>query len=290
MEEIRNGAVIGNDLFVRIKFIKPSLTKVEREIADYVLENSVEILNTNLAGLAEEIDCSQASILRFCKRLGIDGFPKLKLHISMSIRDYRESDTNEDIGKDDSIKQIMEKVFEFNMKTLRNTLELVSDDTEKALQAFLSANELYFFALGDAVIPCSSAQFQFSKIGIHVYVCIDPDVQLTYANMMTSKDVAICVSHSGRSKNVVEAMRVAKSRGATTICITKRERSPLTKICDIKLFTATVDTTTGKTAVARRIAEQAILESLFIGVYTKKNQGFMDKMLNNNKLLEINKF
>jgi RpiR family transcriptional regulator, carbohydrate utilization regulator len=289
MDEIKNGAVIGNDLFVRIRFIKPSLTKVEKKIADYILDNPVEILNMNLAELAEEIHCSQASTLRFCRRLGIDGFPKLKLHLSMSIRGFRESDTNEDIGKDDSIKQIMEKVFDFNMKILRNTLELVSDDTEKALQAFLSAQKLYFFALGDAVIPCSFAQFQFSKIGVHSYVCTDPDVQLTYASMTTADDVAIAISHSGRSKNVVEAMKVAKARGATTICITKRERSPLTKCCDIKLFTATVDTTTGKTAVARRIAEQAILESLFIGVYTKKNHGLMDKMLQNNKLLEINK-
>ena len=117
---------------------------------------------------------------------------------------------------------------------------------------------------------------QVSKVGIRCAVHIDADTQLVIASTMGKGDVAIALSYSGRSRTVVEAMRLAKENGATTICITKMEKSPLIKHCDIKLFTATTDVTIGKEIIARRIAEQAIMEALYLGLITKERSEYRE--------------
>ncbi|MEA5015461.1 MAG: MurR/RpiR family transcriptional regulator [Candidatus Limiplasma sp.] len=272
------------------RFLVPSLTKSEKKAAQLLLDDPGMILNLTLAEYAQKAQCSPASILRFCRRLGVDGFPEFKMHVLLALKDGESAPAyNHEISSSDSLDQILEKVFFYNIQALKDTLALVSKDHYKALKALAGAKSIQFFCLGDAAVPGQLACIKFQRLGIRCAVHIDADTQLVTASTMGKGDVAIALSYSGRSRTVVEAMRLAKESGATTICITKMDKSPLIKHCDIKLFTATTDVTVGKEIIARRIAEQAIMEALYLGLITKERPEYKENIKKTAKVLEFNK-
>lgn len=274
---------------VKTRFLLPSLTKAEQKAAVLLLEKPELVLELTLAGFAHAAGSSQASVLRFCQKLGLEGFSELKLHLSKELSVKQPYLTSQEVNLDESFAEIMEKVFLINIQTLQDTLTLNAQNCEEALNALLSASRVVFFGMGDALIPCYFADIKFKRLGINSQVHSDPDLQLTMASLLEPNDVAFAVSHSGRSRTIVEAMRLAKERKATTISITKYEKSPLTKVSDIMIFTATVDTTLGKEIIARRVAEQAILESLYLGLLAKKRQRYEENLKVTTEAIKFNK-
>jgi DNA-binding MurR/RpiR family transcriptional regulator len=74
------------------------------------------------------------------------------------------------------------------------------------------------------------------------------------------------ISHTGASRDVCDAMENAQNAGATTICITHRATSPITKVSNIKLFTAAKETAFGSDATSSRIAQLTIIDTLFASI------------------------
>ena len=171
---------------------------------------------------------------------------------------------SEDIKVSDDMKTILKKVYQSNVQMLSDTLVLADDENyEKALDALLKAREIHFF-------------------GVVM-------LQMMTAGNLTSEDVALAVSYEGRSRNVVEAMKIAKERGAVTISITKMNKSPLLRYTDISLFTAVNDLTVGRDKVTRRVSDQFILDALYLGYTTKINKGYKKQLQKIQTVIDCNK-
>ncbi|MGL5437565.1 MAG: MurR/RpiR family transcriptional regulator [Lachnospiraceae bacterium] len=262
-----------NDLLVRIRFLLPSLPRAEKAIAQELLENPEAITHMTLAEISRESGSSEASIIRFCKRMGHDGYSSLKEAFIRSIAEGTELQS-EGIDVSDDMETILKKVYQSNVQTLSDTLVLADEGYEKALCALLKARSIHFFGTGDAFAVCQLAFMKFSRLGLTCSAHSDVMLQLVTAGNLGSEDVAIAISYEGRSKNVVQAMKIAKEAGATTICITKMNKSPLMKYIDISLFIAVNDLTVGRDKVTRRVADQFILDALYLGYTTKIGKNF----------------
>jgi len=280
----------GYDIMIKTRFALPSLTKSEKKVAEKIIENPSEIVELTLSELGEIKESSPAFILRFCRKLDLGGFSDLKAQLMTYLNQNPNYQANaNEVNKDDTMNQILRKVFWSNIQTLKDTLALVNDDYEKAMPIIAYSKNISFYCVGDAAVPCTMASIKFNRIGLASYVYKDSDAQLINACMLTKEDTAIAISHSGRTRSVVEAMKVAKENGARTICITKMEKSILNQYCDIKLYTATSDTTAGNEMIGRRVAEQAILEALYLGVLVKMRPELQENALRVAKLLNFNK-
>ena len=261
-------------IFPTVRLLLPTLAKAERKAAEFLLEHRADIRDLNLHEFAEQSGCSQASIVRLCKTIGLDGFKQLKSEIIHQADDDGESEdyfgeapaSGEDGGY--RMADSLREVFGLSVRTLQDTFALYTDQYDKALQAILGARQLAFFSIGNAAMPCQYAYMMFRRIGYACSANTDPDLQMIDASNLAPGDVAIAVSHTGQTRNVVAAMEYAHGRGATTVCITKHVKSPLTKVCDIQLFTATLDPSIHMEVVARRTSEYAILEAFYHAVRT----------------------
>ncbi len=278
-----------NDIFAKLRFLLPTLPRAEKAVAQYLLNSPDAVRSMTLALLAQEIKGSEASIIRFCKRLGYDGFSSMKQDILVAMVDQNETITQQEILKDDTMVDILSKVFQNNMQTLKDTMALVSDNYTKALDALLKAKSIHFFGAGDAFAAGQLAFMKFSRLGLGGSAHSDVMLQLITASSLTKDDVAFAISHSGCSRTTVQAMKVAKEAGATTICITKMNKSPILKYTDISLYTATVDMTIGKDIISRRVADQAILDSLYLGVLTKSDRDCASFIRASQKAIDNNK-
>lgn len=278
-----------NELFVKINFLIPMLPRAEKSFAQALVENPEAITEMTLAEIARETNSSDASIIRFCKRLGYHGYTELKQAFMVVISE-KETVYDETVSSSDTIKDIMKKVFQSNMQTLQNTMVMANDENyQEAVNALVTAKSIHFFGVGDAYAACQFAFMKFSRLGVVSSAESDIMMQFTAANNLGPGDVALAVSYEGRSRNVVQAMSIAKKRGATTICITKMSKSPLLKYTDIPLYIAISDLSVGRDKVTRRVADQFILDVLYLGYINQKKQDFSRYLKKNQVAIDCNK-
>ena len=154
-----------NELLVKIRFLIPSLPRAEKAFAQALLENPEAITQLTLAAIAAESGSSEASIIRFCKRMGYHGYSGLKEAFTAAIAEGEEIH-EEGIEETDGIEVILKKVFQSNVQTLQNTMVLANDGYQAALDAIISAKSIHFFGVGDAFAACQFAFMKFCRLGI----------------------------------------------------------------------------------------------------------------------------
>lgn len=284
--------IIGNgrNILATTKFLLPSLTAAERRVAEFVLASPKEAARMSLKKMALRCECGEATIVRLCKTIGVSGYAEFKRLLEVQLKTPPMKDDSLRFGASRGMGEIVARVFELNILNLRKTLEVAAvEEYESACECLSAAGKICFFAIGDAMFPCSYASLRFRRIGYDCYADSDADVQIVNAYNMKEGDVAIAISHSGRTKQVVEAMRIAKERGAVTICITKAGKSELTKYSDIVLYNVTTDTTVDKEIIARRVAEQAMLDAIYMGVLQKMESNSFARLKEVSENLKVNK-
>lgn len=259
-----------NELFVKLNFLIPTLPRAEKAFAEALIENPDTILHMTLAEVARETNSSDASIIRFCKRMGMHGYSELRQAVALALEDKPEGNYEEAVESSDDIKEIMNKVFQSNVQTLQNTMVMADENYSKAVDALVNAKSIHFFGVGDAFAACQFAYMKFLRLGVTCSAQSDVMMQFMEANNLEAGDVALAVSYEGRSRNVNQAIEIAKKRGATTICITKMNKSPLLKYIDIPLYISISDLSVGREKVTRRVGDQFILDVLYMGYLAKK--------------------
>lgn len=277
-----------NELLVKIRFLIPSLPRAEKAFAQALLENPEAITHLTLAEISVESGSSEASVIRFCKRMGYHGYSDLKKAFAAAIEDGCEIH-EEEIKETDDISVILKKVFQSNVQTLQNTMVLANEGYKDALDAIVNAKSIHFFGVGDAFAACQFAFMKFCRLGIPCSVNSDVMLQYVTADNLGPGDVALAVSYEGRSRNVVQAMKIAKRRGATTISITKMNKSPLLKYTDISLFISVSDLTIGRDKATRRVADQFILDVLYLGYITRTKKDYSKRLKRNQSAIDCNK-
>lgn len=283
IESVRN-------ILATTQFLLPSLTPAEKRVAEFVLKAPHEITHMSLQRLAKRCGCGEATVVRLCRTIGVSGYAEFKRLLAGQLLNPPAKDETGEIAPGRSMGEVVESVFKLNILNLKKTLEVAAiEEYEKACDKIARAGKICFFAIGDAMFPCNYASLRLKRIGCDCFSDSDADVQIVNACNMKEGDVAIAISHSGRTKQVVEAMRIAKERGAVTICITKAGKSELTKYSDIVLYNVTTDTTVDKEVIARRVAEQAMLDAIYMGVLQRMEINSFERLKEVSDNLRVNK-
>ena len=189
--------------------------------------------------------------------------------------------------KGDSHERVIRKVFSSGMQTLRDTLEMIDMDEIAAVSDLLAkAKRIFVFGIGTSAVIAQDAQYRLSQLGIWATACTDILLMnVTAANMGTG-DVVLAISHSGRTKAVVDAARDAKEAGAVTIAITSFSDSVLSKICNHAITVASDEQNYPVEAVSARVAHICILDAITMVIATEDFDSFADHIKARNKVLE----
>lgn len=272
-----------------IRSYYPSFTLTERRIADFILNNPKDVIYMSVTELAEKCEVGEGTVVRFARNMGFSGYQELKLTLSRDLVNPFEN-VLEDVSIKDSLGTIINKVTARNLKAISNTTRLIDVNTlKKTIKAIINARKVEFYGVGASGFTALEAKYKFLRIGIVCDALTDPHLQAMSASTLTSKDVAIGISHSGATKDTVDSLRIAKNAGARTICITNFARSPITKVSDIVLLTASPESPLASGTLRSIIAQLHILDLIFTGVamklgekaisYTEKTaQAVLDKL------------
>ena len=251
---------------VRIRSVYQTLAPAERKVADYIFDNYQQVIYLSVTQLAEGVGVGDSTVIRFCQNAGFRGYQELKLVLARDLVEPTK-DLSEGITGDDSLEVIVKKVGFANKKALEDTFKMLDlDELERAIQALIKARKIEFYGVGPSGLTALDAKYRFMRLGLVCDASTDSHIQMMSAAVLDERDVAVGISFSGSTKDVVQVMGKAKERGATAICVTAYARSPLANEADIKLITASVETPLGSGSLRSKIAQLHILDLLYTGV------------------------
>ncbi|MDC3412199.1 MurR/RpiR family transcriptional regulator [Aquibacillus sp. 3ASR75-11] len=256
----------------RIRSSYRSFSDKEKLIADYILENPKKIVHQTINQIADDLMIADATVFRFCKRLGFKGYQALKIALASEIVNPIQ-DIHETINESDSELEITKKVFQSNLKAIEYTRDLQNNESiSKALTAIEKAKSINFYGNGGSGIVALDAQHKFMRTGLPTHAFTDTHLQIMSASQLDQHSVAVFISHSGSNKDLLDIIDVAKENEATTIGVTNFGKSPLSKTVDICLYTAAQETEYRSEALASRIAELSIIDALYVNYSVRKKE------------------
>ena len=251
-----------------IKSSYPDTPPAERGIADYILEKPEEIYKLNIKDLAARARVSLPTVFRFARRLGFEGFKDFKVALirDISLGMYLSPDAM-DSG---SAEGVARGVFENEITNLRETLASVDYAAiRKTAAAIGKARRVLIFAVSSSVPIAFDFYWKLCLAGFTCFHNTDLYIQRMTARNATSTDLALGVSFSGDTREVVECLKVARENGARTVCLTSFINSSITRFADIRLFTAPVKSLHQKLDIPSRMAQIAILDVIYMLVLLK---------------------
>jgi DNA-binding MurR/RpiR family transcriptional regulator len=255
--------------FVRIQGTYSALRTAEQRVADFILKHAEDLIYLTVTELAERTQTSESTVVRLCQKIGYKGYQEFKIMLARDLVGPTET-VYEQIQPSDSLETLKAKVFQANAQALKDTMEVLSDEElKKAVDALLGARRIEVYGIGGSAPLALDAYHKFMRLGLAVVWLNDSDLMAMSSSLMRTGDVALGISHTGASRDVCDAMENAHAGGATTICITHRATSPITKASDIKLYTAAKETAFGSDATSSRIAQLSIIDTLYAGIANK---------------------
>ncbi|HSR12535.1 MAG TPA: MurR/RpiR family transcriptional regulator [Thermodesulfobacteriota bacterium] len=265
-----NAANAEPSTLIKIRGAYSTFKKAEQRIAQAICENPEKVLNLSITELAEKSAASESSVVRFCKSLGYKGYYELKISLARELV-ITPHQIYEEISPSDDVSTIKHKVFQSNILALQETIKILNDEElERASEAICKARLLAFYGMAASAAVALDSSHKFMRINIRSVSYSDSHMQAISASLLQPGDVALGISHSGSSKDVVDALRIARQKGATTICLTHHTKSPITRVADIKLYTAARETALRSDAMTSRIAQLSILDVLYVSVALKR--------------------
>ncbi|PFH86924.1 MurR/RpiR family transcriptional regulator [Bacillus sp. AFS088145] len=241
-------------------------TQAEKKIAVYIMEHAEIVPNLTTKDISNNTGASEASVVRFCKTIGIGSFKAFKIALvrdltvaEMNINDFSVMD------KKDTPYDLFNKVTYVNKAAIEATVSTLDKrELEKATDEIVKAKKIIFYGVGGSAVSAMDGAYKFGKIGYHAIMSPDFHMVITLVGHMEEGDIFVAVSNSGKTKDVLELARFAKKKGATIIAITKLGKSPLFKEADIKLCTPDMEQDIRIGSIASKMSQQNIIDSLYV--------------------------
>lgn len=257
----------------RIRASYDKLTNSEKRIADYILDNYSDVHGKSVSELAEATSTSPATISRFCKTIGFEGFMDFMLNMEHSTLGP-DADTTR-LEQNDSASVIKQKVLLFNQRAIDNMANMLDEVALETIADLLyNANRIVIFGDGGSGCSARNAYDVFLQMNLRCEYVSDPFFELMIISQMQKNDVLFTISNSGRSLNTIQNAQLAKEKGVTVVGMVGMPNTPLSKYLDVEFYTCVSTQTYFCDTVAARICELSILSVLHSMLLLRKvNEG-----------------
>jgi DNA-binding MurR/RpiR family transcriptional regulator len=290
-ERARPGPVVTNgaSVLARLQTLIPNLRDTERKIADYVLSHAENVIYMSITELADRTGTSEASVIRFARRLGYPGYAALKIALTIDQRDGA-TPLASDLEAGADIAALKHTIFRVNSESMQDTVELLDDTAlAQAVDALANARRIDAYGIGGSAIVAHDAYFMLMQIGLPIVAITDPHLQMMSAVQLAKGDVALAISLSGSTRDTIEALQAARDAGATCVCITRYARSPITRVAHITLLAAARPATVGGHNLLGRVAQLAVIDVLAAAVMLARGKAGIEPLERGRRAISASK-
>lgn len=282
-----------HDILIQIRGMQSSLPKACQKICKVILENPSQVLQASVHKLAEWSGTSDATVIRLCRMLGFDGYRPFLISLSAAITSAELTDSSEhfsDIQADASMASIIESISQANQQSIRDTLKVLDAAAlEKAVDRIASARQIALCGLGASGLVCMDAEQKLLRIGRNCHSYVDSHSQLTAAALLGREDVALLVSNSGETMDILDTLELLKANGVCTISLTRYGKNALAENSDIPLYISTTEILFRSGAMGSRMAMLNVIDILFASLVSRSYTQSQNSLMSTRQALEKRK-
>lgn len=270
------GTATHDAVLVTLRGLLPTLVPSLRRVADRILDDPARAAGQTISELAGAADTSETTVMRLCHQVGVSGYRDLR--VALAAEAGREAASNldtgqvgRDIGRHDRLDAILHTVTAADQRAIADTVHTLDRAAlAKAVALIARARRVDIYGVGASAVVALDLEQKLERIGAVAAARRDVHAALTSAALLDRRDVAIGISHTGATRDTVEALTEAKRHDAHTIGLTSVPRSPLAKTADLLLVTAARETTFRSGAMASRIAALSVVDILFVAIAQRR--------------------
>jgi DNA-binding MurR/RpiR family transcriptional regulator len=255
-------------ILITIRSLLPNLAPVEQRVAQAVLDDPGGVAWRSISELARSCGTSATSVVRFCRAIGLRGYPELRLALAGAVAHDDAATvltTSSHIDPEDDPVTIIKKIAYADAAAVTDTASRLEVGTlVKVVDAIAAAGRIDIYGVGASGLVAVDLQTKLQRIARPAIAFPDPHMAISSAALRGEGDIAIGLSHTGTTVDTIDALAEARAHGATTVAITNFPWSPITEVADLVLLTAARETAFRSGAMTSRIAQLTVVDCLFV--------------------------
>jgi DNA-binding MurR/RpiR family transcriptional regulator len=263
----------------RIRQALDGLSGARRRVADAVLADPWASRGMSILALAERAGVSENAVTRFTHLLGYSGYREftqaLALDLGRSLGVYHvhpvDLVSQSQAGNEDSL-DLVRRVVALEIDSMRDTLTNLAEPVLRDVVAgFAGARQIQLIGTGTAAPLCQLLNYRLASVGVFASWSNDPMMMLAEIARLGPDDLVMAISYSGRSRDTVQALAFARSRGARTVAMTANPNSPISRVAQDVLTIFSPAVSEGIAQFSARVAGMALLEAIATAVAVERN-------------------
>lgn len=264
-----------------------SFSSVEKKIAEYILDNPQKTVNLTMRKLVQEVGVSDGSIINFANKVGFDGFTSLKIGIAQCLSEHNSLIFN-NVGENDSAKVAVKKMMDNAISSFQSTYDInKSEDFDRVVELIMNATKrIEIYGVASSSMIAMDAYYRFMKIGLPAVSVTDALICPVSASMLDEDCLAIAVSYTGKTDDIIKTMEIAKKQKAKCMCITSYASSPLAKLCDVSIIVASKEAEIENEATVSRLTQLLIFDSICSYIGFKRKEITLEKRQQINEIMD----
>ncbi|MDQ0471340.1 MurR/RpiR family transcriptional regulator [Labrys wisconsinensis] len=257
--------------------IRDSLSKAELRLAEAILKQPEAIITMSMVDLKKAADVSDPTILRFCRRLGCNGYPEFKVRLAQGLSPEPPF-VHRAIEAGDSVAEAVDKILTNSMNAIKRfASDVDADAVERAADAMLSARAVFLLGLGISETVAFDAEHKLFRLGLHCRTVFDSQRQMLLAPTLRSDEAAVFFSHSGATRTLVSVAAQARENGVATIAITAPQ-SHLARTCDTVIAVPRYEHSELYTPLTARLNHFLVINMLVVAIGLKQGRRMPDNL------------
>lgn len=253
------------NVFHRITSEYYQLTASEKRLATFVMANGQRSQTMSISELASACGVAEATISRFCRRMGYQGYSAFRLAIAAATA--ARVDPNPLFGEiqaEDTVPALCAKLANVEMDAIRETQSLIRPEAISATaDLLLAANTVLCMGQGGSMLLAEEAAHLFTTAFPGFFPVVDSHMQVIASANLTEKDAILFFSYSGSTKELIDVLHFAHRRHIRTVLVTRYPGSPGAGLADIVLQCGSTEEPLQLGSVAARIAQLYLMDVLF---------------------------
>ena len=268
-----------------IKQRYPTMTPVEKRLADVILQDPGKIIDETITHLAARAGTSSGSVANFAVSLGLRGFSDLKIRIAHNLENTKSPAFDGVLSTDDP-RQAMKKMIASAQCAFDETFRHMKNELSEAATLLMNARRIEIYASGSSLPVAHDIHYRLIRLGLPAVIVPDPLLASMSAAQLCEQDVVIAISHKGRTTNTLTSVQTAKSRTAKIICLSSYQISPLASLSDVCLIALSSEAQEDREAVISRLTQLLMMDSLCAFIAAQRSQESMRRLDDEIELLE----
>lgn len=218
--------------------LKMHFTESENILAQYILEHGEEVVKMSIHTFAKKTYSSPATIVRLAKKCGLSGFNDLKITLAkeLSLHTSQEVDTNYPFHEGDDISTIINNIDLLHKETIEDTTSLIDKKIlTKCINLLDKAHCIDLYGHGNSLLSAQYFAHNMMRIGKQVNYRTMSGEQVFLARNSNSNHVAIIISYSGETDEIIRIAKTLKKQKTKIIAITSLGDNQLSHYSDLIL-------------------------------------------------------